>query len=73
MCNACGFLCCAWDGMGECGCNSCGEVACMDTCPDCGGIIELTGCTCGDDEYPDDEPEHTSHDRWLGEPVPDQT
>ena len=28
MCNACGFLCCAYDGFSRCGCDGC-------PCPDC--------------------------------------
>lgn len=35
MCNACGFVCCAWDGFGECGCD-CFEVKCMSWCKWCG-------------------------------------
>ena len=30
MCNACGFICCAWDGMGGCGCDHCSNPACWD-------------------------------------------
>ncbi|MFN3582956.1 hypothetical protein [Phenylobacterium sp.] len=28
MCNACGFLCCAYDGFSGCGCDHCPESAC---------------------------------------------
>src|ERR1700677_4632429 len=28
MCNACGFMCCAWDGFGGCGCDDCDEPEC---------------------------------------------
>lgn len=28
MCNACGFLCCAYDGFSGCGCDQC-------PCPEC--------------------------------------
>src|ERR1700722_5283652 len=28
MCNACGFLCCAWDGFAYCGCDGCEEPLC---------------------------------------------
>lgn len=41
MCNACGFLCCAYDGFSGCGCEWCSEPACW---PD-----DL------DDEEPDDD------------------
>lgn len=30
MCNACGFLCCASDVFGGCGCDHCHEPACRD-------------------------------------------
>ena len=30
MCNACGFLCCAWDGFEKCGCEHCPEPECWD-------------------------------------------
>lgn len=52
MCNACGFFCCASDQLGECGCDSCAEVACHETCPDC-GVAFVVGCMCEDDEYAD--------------------
>lgn len=39
MCNACGFLCCAYDGFEKCGCDGCPYPACW---PD-------------DDEYEDDD------------------
>jgi hypothetical protein len=29
MCNACGFFCCAYDGMSRCGCD-CPNPACWD-------------------------------------------
>ena len=28
MCNACGFVCCAYDGFEKCGCDHCHEPAC---------------------------------------------
>ena len=28
MCNACGFVCCAWDGFDGCGCDGCDEPDC---------------------------------------------
>lgn len=28
MCNACGFLCCAYDGFSRCGCDDCECVEC---------------------------------------------
>lgn len=28
MCNACGFHCCAYDGMSGCGCDHCDNPAC---------------------------------------------
>lgn len=28
MCNACGFVCCGWDGFGGCGCDGCDEPEC---------------------------------------------
>lgn len=30
MCNACGFLCCAYDGFSKCGCDDCPNPACWD-------------------------------------------
>ena len=50
MCNACGFLCCAYDGFSKCGCD-CPVAACRDECARCGE----NGCDggCGA-EYFDD-------------------
>lgn len=28
MCNACGMVCCAWDGFEKCGCEDCHNPAC---------------------------------------------
>ena len=28
MCNACGFMCCAYDGFSKCGCEHCDEPEC---------------------------------------------
>ncbi|MEP0323250.1 hypothetical protein [Bauldia litoralis] len=33
MCNACGFLCCAYDGFARCGCDHCDEPLCW-SCDD---------------------------------------
>jgi hypothetical protein len=40
MCNACGFLCCADDGMDGCGCDQCPEPACW---PDDDDFVEDDG------------------------------
>lgn len=55
MCNACGYLCCGLDCFDGCGCESCGEAECAETCGDC-GAPELD-CYCGEsvaaDEWAD--------------------
>lgn len=49
MCNACGFLCCAYDGFSGCGCDHCECPACWDDegCDD--GLI----CEVIEDDYED--------------------
>jgi hypothetical protein len=50
MCNACGFLCCASDEFGGCGCEHCGEPECLRLCKYC-GENECDGfCQSGDDD-----------------------
>lgn len=55
MCNACGFLCCASDVFSGCGCDHCGEEACLDLCEHCGENQCDGFCGSDDDfEYLDD-------------------
>lgn len=44
MCNACGFMCCAWDGFEKCGCEHC-------ECPECWNEDEDEDFDDGED-YP---------------------
>lgn len=57
MCNACGFLCCAYDGFEKCGCD-CPVAACRDECDICGENGCDGGCTEDFDpfEYCDPNP-----------------
>jgi hypothetical protein len=52
MCNACGFLCCAWDGFEGCGCD-CEEMACWAKCEFCGEYE--ASCNCADDAIEDED------------------
>jgi hypothetical protein len=54
MCNACGFLCCAWDGFGKCGCDHCPEYACHSVCGGCGAPEDFCECDPDDDYYDED-------------------
>ena len=47
MCNACGFVCCASDEWGECGCD-CKELKCMLYCDYCmeWGFHRTDECEC---------------------------
>jgi len=53
MCNACGFLCCAYDGFRGCGCDDCEEDECWTRCEFCNRIKNHISdeCICdkGDD------------------------
>ena len=54
MCNACGFLCCGSDQLGECGCDGCTVRDCWDRCEWCGDTTQFGSCLCDeDDEYAD--------------------
>jgi len=50
MCNACGFLCCGSDQFGGCGCEHCGEEACLRICKLC-GENECDGFCQSNDDY----------------------
>ncbi len=50
MCNACGFLCCGSDQFGGCGCEHCGNEACLRICKFC-GENECDGFCQSEDDY----------------------
>ncbi len=55
MCNACGFLCCGSDQLGECGCDHCDEPACHTVnCWMCGAAY-CEGECARDDYFPEDD------------------
>ena len=50
MCNACGFLCCASDQFGGCGCD-CSVAGCAVICSNC----HEEGHDADECDYPDDD------------------
>ncbi len=48
MCNACGFMCCAYDGFSRCGCDHCDN-------PDCWSDDNDFTCESDDDDWGDYE------------------
>lgn len=52
MCNACGFMCCAYDGFSGCGCDHCDEPECWSA----EALDEEFGDDADDYHYCDHEP-----------------
>lgn len=46
MCNACGFMCCAYDGFSGCGCDHCDNPACWTDDDDWDGSDDDGGFYC---------------------------
>jgi hypothetical protein len=67
MCNACGMVCCAWDGFGRCECD-CKEPGCWEACDTCRCPIP-PGEYCFNGCRSDDDPIEESLDIEPVEPV----